>query len=192
MRKIFGVMAFAVGAVSGFFAGKFYYQEQFRKKSDDEIAMMREYYKKKKAELTTDKPVAELEKPEKTFTAPTTEPMPAAFSTYWKNAGNYKSSADRNNKPYLITPDESGAEVGYTIVELTYYSDGTLADERDSPMGKEDIKISVGEDAIGHLNEYDEDMVCVRNPQYKIDYEIIKNNRTYLEVVGEKPYIVER
>lgn len=222
MKKIFGAVALVVGAAVGFFAGKMYYQEKYRKLSEQEIEIMREYYRKKKAEskqqsekpdvANTGKPSDDIlntstqvyadgcqltEDPPITKDESSEEQKPAAFSKYWKKVEGYKSSTPEKPgpevKPYIIRPDELGdAVAGYEVTELTYYRDGVLADERDIIMGKEDIEAAIGRGTVDQMGLYEPDILHVRNPKYHIDYEITADNRTYLDVVGEKPHLLER
>lgn len=191
MKKIFGVLAFAVGAAGGFFAGKFFYQEKYRKITENEIVALKKYYKiKSEAKPKPEEPLTTEEPPPSKEASPK-PPEPAAFKGYWKGVDAYMKETELA-KPFLIDPDEVGGLSGYEVVELTYYSDGILADERDNIMGKEDIEKSVGLDAIDHLALEGEEHIGVRNTRYKIDYEITLDKRSYVEVVGETPKTLEK
>lgn len=92
-------------------------------------------------------------------------------------------------KPYVITPEEFGDQDGYDISTLTYYSDGVLTDDFDEVI--EDIEGLVGEDSLEHFGEYEDDSVFVRNDISRTDYEILRDERSYSEVVGTSPYTSE-
>ena len=64
----------------------------------------------------------------------------------------------------------------YQSESLTLYACGTLTDDFDNPI--EDVPAMVG-DALDHFGEYEDDSVFVRNDQYKCNYEICKDVRTY-------------
>lgn len=88
-------------------------------------------------------------------------------------------------KPYIIFPEEYGEFDEYTKLSLTYYSDGTLADDDDEIV--DDIDETVGSDFADHFGEYEDDSVFVRNDRLKCDYEILRDNRSYADVTGMDP-----
>ena len=88
-------------------------------------------------------------------------------------------------KPYIISPEEYGEFDEYTKLSLTYYSDGTLADDDDEIV--DDIYETVGSDFADHFGEYEDDSVFVRNDRLKCDYEILRDNRSYADVTGMDP-----
>lgn len=88
-------------------------------------------------------------------------------------------------KPYIISPEEYGEFDEYTKLSLTYYSDGTLADDDDEIV--DDIDETVGSDFADHFGEYEDDSVFVRNDRLKCDYEILRDNRSYADVTGMDP-----
>lgn len=106
---------------------------------------------------------------------------------------NYSAHSEKNTveedesmayEPYAISPEDSG-ESDYTQINLTYYSDGTLADDEDEIL--EDIANTVGVDFASHFGEYEDDTVFIRNDRLKCEYEIQRDNRTYEEVTGIDP-----
>lgn len=90
--------------------------------------------------------------------------------------------ADAVDIPYVISPDDFGELDGYERISLTYYADGVLADEDNEPV--DDIEEIVG-DGLEHFGEYEEDSVFVRNDAKKCDYEILRDLRTFAEVVAK-------
>lgn len=91
--------------------------------------------------------------------------------------------------PYVIPPEEFGELDGYSTVSLTYYSNGTLTDDTDEPI--DDIDEIVGLDSLDTFGEYEDDSVFVRNDSLKTDYEILYDQRSYLEVVNKSPQSTE-
>lgn len=102
-----------------------------------------------------------------------------------KSVNEEKDKPMIEDEPYVISPDEFGESDNYTQINLTYYSDGTLADDEDEVM--EDIEGTVGEDFADHFGDYEDDSVHIRNDRLRCEYEICKDNRSYDEVVGERP-----
>ena len=69
---------------------------------------------------------------------------------------------------HLISPEELG-EIGYETISL-YYGNGILRDEENKTLS---IKDTIGEEALKHFGEYEDDSVCVRNDDLQIDYEVL-------------------
>ena len=86
------------------------------------------------------------------------------------------------DKPYVIEPDEFG-ELDYETVSLTYYADGVLTDDRDNII--EDMDGIVGNDAVNHFGEFEEDSVFVRNDSKQCDYEILRVYEEYRDIYPE-------
>jgi len=103
-----------------------------------------------------------------------------------KKKGGLKKSI---KKPYVISPDDFGVSEEYGQLSFVYFADGTLADDAEIPMNKEDIERTVGQDAINHFGEYEQDTVYIRNEQTKTEYEILRDIRTYGQLLKEKPYL---
>lgn len=88
------------------------------------------------------------------------------------------------DEPYAIPPEEF-ANNDYTVISLTYYSDGVLADDEDELV--ENIEDTVGKDFAEHFGDYEKDCVHIRNDRRRCDYEICKDNRTFAVVAGVYP-----
>ena len=91
--------------------------------------------------------------------------------------------------PYVITPEEFGELKEYETIELTYYADFVLADNRNNPI--EDVDDVIGLDSLDHFGEYEDDSVFVRDDERKIDYQILLDPRKYSDVVNKKPHPTE-
>lgn len=96
--------------------------------------------------------------------------------------GDFKS-------PYVIEPEQFGEFDDYDQISLTYYADGVLADDNDQLV--EDVVETVGPEALSHFGEFDDDSVYVRNERLRVDYEILRDLRTYDDVLESKPYLKE-
>ena len=86
--------------------------------------------------------------------------------------------------PYVISPDDFGSIPGYNVEPLDYFADGILADGWGVEL---DIAETIGEDAVNHFGDYDDDVVYVRNEQTKLEYEVTRDPRTYAEAVQTNP-----
>lgn len=107
------------------------------------------------------------------------------YTNYSDTAKESKESDELEDEPYVISPEEFG-ESDYTQIGLTYYSDGTLADENDEIV--EDVEKYVGIESLSHFGEYEDDSVFVRNDRLKIDYEILLDTRKYSDIMNKRPY----
>ena len=92
-------------------------------------------------------------------------------------------------KPYVISPDEFGEFEDYERISLSYYTDQILADEDDEKV--EDVDNVVGLESLAHFGEYEDDSVFVRNDRLKCDYEILLDQRTYSDVIKQRPHQTE-
>lgn len=92
-------------------------------------------------------------------------------------------------KPYIIAPEDFG-EDDYEPITLTCYADGFLTDEDDEPV--ENVDEIVGSDYATHFGEYEHDVVYVRNERLKCDYEILRDERRYGEILESKPYLADK
>lgn len=91
----------------------------------------------------------------------------------------------------MISPDAFGDQDGYDEISLTYYADGTVADDSDRAMSEDEIEETIGKDSLTHFGEYEDDSVFVRNDRLKADYEILMDPRPYADVLREKPYLAK-
>ena len=82
------------------------------------------------------------------------------------------------SQPYILKriPDDEE----YTRVSVTYYADGTYADSRDAEM---EIEEYIGKNMMDYVSHTDKDEVFIRNEELGIDVDIIKDTRTYDEVM---------
>lgn len=96
-----------------------------------------------------------------------------------KEGGNGNVTKDG---PYIITPDELGEE--YEVVTLVCYADGVIT-EYDNGEVVDDVEGAIGPDDIRtHFGEYEDDSVFVRNDERKVDYEILRDEDNYGEIIS--------
>lgn len=94
-------------------------------------------------------------------------------------------TAEKPDRPYVISPEEFGDLPDYDVITLTYYEgDCILADELDDVI--DDVDTIVGFDAFNHFGDYEDDSVHIRNDALKCDYEILLDIRSYLDVIAPK------
>ena len=185
-------LSFVIGLAIGVVSSALY----FRGKTQEEINEVRSFYLSKVGENeATENTEAETveEKVFREFNA--TKPeirdyintlRERKYVDYSKTAEPDDSSAkvpDVIADPYVISIDDFGQEEGYDTITLTAYSDGTIANYADDEL--EDPESTIGEDILSKFG--DEDVVYIRNDRLKADFEVVRDNRTYVEVVGDSP-----
>lgn len=93
----------------------------------------------------------------------------------------------KNDRPYVIPPDEFGDYPDYETISLTYYNDKVLTDENNEIV--DNIDELIGEDSLTHFGEYEDDSVFVRNDSLKSDYEILLDSANYSDIMsGDQVY----
>ncbi len=101
-----------------------------------------------------------------------------------KNEQGTSKGKPKHRGPYVIAPEDYGAFEDYDAAELTFYKDGILADDEDDIVEDADTKVG---DFYNHFGEFEDDSVYIRNDIFCIDYEILRDERTYEEATGDKP-----
>lgn len=95
----------------------------------------------------------------------------------------------RNPNPYVISPDDFAENEEYDVISITYYADKILADDNDELI--EDVEGVVGFESLSTFGDYDDNAVFVRNERLQTDFEILLDPRKYLDVLKDKPYLME-
>lgn len=196
------VLSLAAGAVSGYFFAKHQLQAKFDEQLKEEIEFTKKFYAKLHK---TD----EFETPEKAAAALIPQEAVDALIQYqgktnYHNIGKDGEEVVRNifsetssteiereianrteEAPYIISVKEySENELGHEQSTLTYYEgDGVLADEKDEHIPN--IDEAVGDNNIprfGHRSD-DPNTLFVRNCSLEMDFEIIRNQGKYKELV---------
>ena len=190
MSKIGKLATFLFGVGVGSTITWYYTKKKYEQLVQEEIDSVKEVFAKKENAL---KEVAEARtivvstsaKPGNVLAAKLGE---CGYSDI-HGAGGEKSKKVRKKavakKPYIIAPEEFGEIDDHETISLTYYADRVLADEDDELV--ENIDDTVGFDSLARFGEYEDDSVFVRNEKLKCDYEILLDQRTYLDVVKAKP-----
>lgn len=166
MSKGLYFVTFAAGAVIGFAAAYKYVSDKFDRILQEEVKSVKKtfesYYEKK---FETEKQQEREEYSEIV------------------ESNNYTTPVEdivKDIEPYVISPDQYGEIEGYTLVGLTYFNDGVLADDYGDKII--DKVSTVGADFADHFGEYEDDSVHIRNELKMCDYEILMDVRNYSEV----------
>ena len=186
---------FAAGAVIGSCVTRQAMDQKYRQMADEEIESMREYFSNKSKKIEH----VELEDNDEEDETETYEVAEKDIRDYEGvlekvNYSGYTTVSTKEVEkdmtgPYVITPEEFGELKEYETIELTYYADFVLADNRNNPI--EDVDDVIGLDSLDHFGEYEDDSVFVRDDERKIDYQILLDPRKYSDVVNKKPHPTE-
>ena len=182
-RVIERLLIFIAGTGIGASTAYFLLKTKYEKLAESEITEMREYYTRKS--INKDKEIEGEEVLEKAETVKVEEkPNLVDYAAKLKETGynsiSTEKEADEEDEvvgPFVISPEEAGEE--YDIIELTYYADGILTDDKDEPIDPKDIDEMIGLGSLNCFGEYEEDSVHVRNHDRQLDYEILRVLASY-------------
>lgn len=186
------VFIFAVGAAAGAVATWKLLNDKYEKLYHEEVEAYKEYHKEK-SEKTEPESKPEPEQKKEAPKTESSDPLMDKLRDTVERAGytDYSTTKEKQEpeekdiRPYVIRPEELGDQIGYDVIELTYYADGVVAEEDDV---MDDVDEVIGIDSLGHFGEFEEDSVCVRNDRLKCDYQIILDERTYSDVIDKEPH----
>ena len=188
MNKSSNFMMFLIGAAIGSVATWQYTKKKYEKIAQEEIDSVKEVFSKRNNVEKTETDVQDNNTINECKSVIHKNGYYTEYSEMSnKTEPNIKSknlivSTDKN-KPYIISPEEFGELDEYTQISLTYYDDDILADDMDNQL--DDIEDTIGVDSLEHFGEYEDDSVFVRNDRLKCDYEILRDQRKYSDVIAK-------
>ena len=198
MSKATGFVMFVLGAAIGSIVTWQYTRKKYEQIAQEEIDSVKEIFSRRESaadvEITAPKPqTAKIGKPEE---KPDITEYAARLErdgyTNYSNVGAEQKKEEQETmeiKPYVISPEEFGEFEDYERISLSYYADQILADEDDEKI--EDVDNVVGLESLTHFGEFEDDSVFVRNDRLKCDYEILLDQRTYSDVMKQRPHQME-
>ena len=198
MNKATGFVMFVLGAAVGSVATWQYTKKKYERIAQEEIDSVKEIFSKRESaadvEIVTPEPqTAKVGKPEEKpdITEYAARLEREGYTNYSNvSAGEKKEEQEAMEmKPYVISPEEFGEFEDYERISLSYYADQILADEDDEKV--EDVDNVVGLESLTHFGEFEDDSVFVRNDRLKCDYEILLDQRTYSDVIKQRPHQTE-
>lgn len=179
-NKLVGILSFAVGGAVGFAAANKLMKDKYEQLVQDEIDSVKAAFRK------------EHPLPEKKERPKPTEKERKAYSEYTAKLGYTEEKKPALvQEPHIISPEEFGDQDEYDEISLTYYSDGTVTDDNDRAMSEDEVEETIGKESLTHFGEYEDDSVFVRNDRLKADYEVLMDQRSYADVLREKPYLAQ-
>lgn len=191
----FMIGGFVLGAISGGAATYFITKKKFEERAQKEIDSVKEYFTVPKVELKKEDIAKEPNDEKKDVIAEQAVKRPS-LTEYAKKLkdGGYVNYSDKNvnpekdekiessMKPEVIDPDEYGDDETYDQVSLTLYSDGVLADEDDTILNINEV---IGEGNLDRMGEYEDDALHVKNNVRKVYYEVLADERSYIDATGK-------
>lgn len=193
-KYILGILGALVGGAA---IGSFVTYKVVGKKLGDEYeARYQEQVKDLKAHFTVpkvekavqDKKELAKKKAEKNVPAPAEKPTLVEMTKKLKAYTNYSNVEPEpaeekyKGKPYVISPEEYGEETDYELEELTFYADGILANSFDEILNIDEY---IGKESIKHIGDYEKDTLHIKNDGKKFYYEVLVDERSYLDVTDK-------
>lgn len=106
----------------------------------------------------------------------------------WDQAAEESKREARPDEPYVISEEEYlENELDFEQSSLTYYAgDNVLTDEKDAPIDMIDMVVGSGNlERFGHGNHSNGNIVFIRNPGTKMEFEVALHEGKYAhEVLG--------
>ena len=183
--KIGKLLIFAVGAAVGSIATWKFIKTKYERIADEAIEDVKRVYSKRKSNASEllNQATELLSEVKKENAKPEGRADLTNYSKLTTKYNNEKEDDTMKYRPHTIPPEEFGETCDYDTISLTYYADGVLTDECDEII--EDVDDLIGEDSLNQFGVYEEDSVFVRNDELKTDYEILRDERNYSDVVGD-------
>lgn len=186
-------LTFAAGAATGSVAAWLLLKKKYERFAQEQIDSVKEVFSRREKEVS-DKPTDICEGVEED--EPNEDPLRKEYSNIVDSLGygipdittNKEEEPKKMDVPYVIPPEEFGEFEDYDQINLTYYADGVLTDDKDELV--DDVDDVVGVDSLNKIGEFEPDSVHVRNDQLRCDYEILYDFRNYSDVI-KKPHQME-
>jgi len=196
--KIFG--AFLAGAATGaaiaWAATKGHYSRYYEDLYQEEKESLIIALKGKEHKERTMDNVEESEE-EKVIELKSFKDLAKVYGTPTDYAGKPKNTEEKKEetkeKPSdieVIDPYFFGEYEDYRKISLTHYADGVVMED-DTEEVIDDVENTIGLDSLKTYGQYEDDCVHVRNDRLKCYFEITKDEKTYKELLKEKPYLRE-
>ncbi len=202
MKTVSAVISIIAAFGAGFGAGFFAVKKKCEARADKEVASVKDSFQKHLDELSkkgmlkdvpptrrgASKKKKEEKKDERNIRSVPLPNDPVA-EDYKDYSAPYRSTADSKQptkerakklEPYIISPDEYMSSE-YTAKTLVYYADRVLASDDDTRI--DNPTMVVGRNALSSFGKYEDDSVYVRDDNLKVDYEILRSDKEYADVV---------
>lgn len=188
--KLSSVIIFCGGVFIGGFLTWDFFKTKYEKIADEEIASVKEIFEHREPRPDKNYKVEEELKGNDAY-------VNIIDSNSYRNYSNTTIETDKkggtadmeSNRPYVITPEQYEDNVDYTKVSLTWYSDEVLEDDWGNVLDPDDV---IGRDALTTFGQYEDDSVFVRDDDEQVDYEVLRDTRSYEETYGHDPVTADQ
>ena len=174
-KTVVFILGFVTGSAAGGFAVYKLLNDRYAQIAQDEVDSVKEMYARKAKEAE------DLEEKKELAHEASNKPDIMEYAKVL-NEQRYKPEAqdDEDDPIEFIESNEYGLDDEYDLVQFTYYSDGVLADEDDEVVNHPSLIVG------NFADKFEDNVVYVKNDETKTYYEIIEDDRTYTEVVGDE------
>lgn len=188
--KLSSIIIFCGGVFIGGFLTWDFFKTKYEKIADEEIASVKETFEHRETRPDKNYKVEEELKGNDAY-------VNIIDSNSYRNYSNTTIETDKKggtadmelNRPYVITPEQYEDNVDYTKVSLTWYSDEVLEDDWGNVLDPDDV---IGRDALTTFGQYEDDSVFVRDDDEQVDYEVLRDTRSYEETYGHDPVTADQ
>lgn len=188
--KLSSAIIFCGGVFIGGFLTWDFFKTKYEKIADEEIASVKETFEHREPRPDKNYKVEEELKGNDAY-------VNIIDSNSYRNYSNTTIETDKKggtadmelNRPYVITPEQYEDNVDYTKVSLTWYSDEVLEDDWGNVLDPDDV---IGRDALTTFGQYEDDSVFVRDDDEQVDYEVLRDARSYEETYGYDPVTADQ
>lgn len=190
------VISFVAGAAIGAVTTYFICKDRMKQKVKEDVDASIDAYRK---EMGLDKP-EETEKDEKIAQVTKSSdhrsswnPTPIEeYASIVKDTYLNKEESDReDHEVEIISVDEYGEDPSYMKVLLTWYEDGTVADDMYDVVDEDRLKQILGAEDPKDLepDTYPDDVLYIANHNLRCYYELVKDPRTFEEASSRVQYL---
>lgn len=188
--KLSSVIIFCGGVFIGGFLTWDFFKTKYEKIADEEIASVKETFEHRESRPDKNYKVEEELKGNDAYVNIIDSNGYRNYSNTTIETNKKGGTADMElNHPYVITPEQYEDNVDYTKVSLTWYSDEVLEDDWGNVLDPDDV---IGRDALATFGQYEDDSVFVRDDDEQIDYEVLRDTRSYEETYGHDPVAADQ
>lgn len=180
---------FAAGIGTGVVATKQYFKNYYEERYQEDVSSVKEVFARNKTNDIQDEFVNDEQKKKEQDLSKYSNKLEKLGYAYYSSSNIEKKPAvqepAKDDRPYVIAPDEFGELDDYDIITLNYYEgDDVLTDDCDELL--DDPDGTVGLDSLDHFGDYedDPDVVYVRNDRLKAYFQIVLDARSYEDVIA--------
>ena len=181
------IVIFTTGAIIGSVVTWKLVERKYARIAEEEIESVKEAFSRRKENEKTTEEDEVIEEPNDDIYGEDELKDKVTMTNYRTLASTYTNGEVEDKKeecnmerPYVISPEEF-EDSDYTQESLDYYEgDGVLVDAFGDIV--DNVDELVGEDFASYFGKYEKDTVYVRNDATEIDYEILRDYRSYSEI----------